>query len=71
MKINKKKLRANAKDSKRKELMEVTVDLEKALGAAQRAVYLDANPTGYKKVNHVHKSKKGYSRKNKYKDYHE
>lgn len=71
MKINKKKLRANAKASKRKELIEVAVDLEKALGAAQRAVYLETNPDGYKKVNHVHKSKKEYSRKKKYKDYYQ
>ncbi len=71
MKINKKKLRANAKGSKRKQLMEVAIDLEKALGAAQRTVYLEENPDGYKKVNHVHKSKKEYSRKKKHKSFYE
>lgn len=71
MKINKKKLRRNAKSSKRKELIEVTIDLEKALGAAQRTIYLEENPDGYKKVNHVHKSKKEYSRKKKHKNIYE
>lgn len=67
MKINKKKLRAKAKGSKRKDLMKVTVDLEKALGAAERDRYLEENPHGYNKTNHVHKSKKEYSRKKKHK----
>jgi len=69
MKINKKKLRVNAKSSKETQLMEVSIDLEKALGAAQRTLYLETNPDGYKKVNHVHKSKKEYSRKKKHKDF--
>jgi hypothetical protein len=69
MKINKKKLRVTAKSSKKTQLMEVTIDLEKALGAAQRTLYLEANPDGYKKINHVHKSKKEYSRKKKHKDF--
>lgn len=69
MKINKKKLREIAKSSKKTQLMEVSIDLEKALGAAQRSLYLEANPDGYKKVNHVHKSKKEYSRKKKHKDF--
>lgn len=69
MKISKKKLRSTAKNSKKTQLMEVTIDLEKALGAAQRRLYLEANPDGYKKVNHVHKSKKEYSRKKKHKDF--
>ncbi|CAA6799556.1 MAG: Unknown protein [uncultured Aureispira sp.] len=67
MKMNKKKLRVYAKNSKKTQLMKVTVDLEKALGAAQRAFYLEENPTGYKKINHVHKGKKEYSRKTKHK----
>lgn len=71
MKINKKKLRATAKGSKKTQLMEVAVDLEKALGAAQRALYLEENPDGYKKINHVHKSKKEYSRKKKHKSFYE
>lgn len=71
MKINKKKLLKNAKSSKRKQLIEVRIDREKALGAAQRAVYLEENPHGYNKVNHVYKSKKEYSRKKKYKDIYE
>lgn len=69
MKINKKKLRSIAKNSKKTQLMEVSIDLEKALGAAQRTLYLEANPDGYKKVNHVHKSKKEYSRKKKHKNF--
>lgn len=47
--------------------IKVIVDLDKALGAAARKHSLAKNPHGFTKVNHVHKSKKSYSRKNKHK----
>jgi len=44
----------------------VDVNLDKALGAAHRSQYLEENPHGFKKTNHVHKNKKKYSRKPKH-----
>ena len=51
------------KDKKIKASIKVDIDLDKALGSAHRDQYLTENPHGFRKVNHVHKSKKKYSRK--------
>ncbi|WMX16273.1 MULTISPECIES: hypothetical protein [unclassified Aureispira] len=67
MKMNKKRRQSNVQKSKRKQLLAVAVDLEKALGAAERERYLEENPHGYSKINHIHKSKKEYTRKKKHK----
>ena len=48
--------------------VETDVDIDKALGNAHREQYLEDNPHGFKKVNHVHKNKKKYSRKKKHKN---
>ena len=47
----------------------VEVDIDKALGSAHRDQYLNENPHGFRKLNHVHKNKKKYSRKNKKQDF--
>lgn len=49
-------------------VLQVDVDLDKALGAAHRAQYLEDNPHGFTKVTKIHKSKKAYSRKQKRSD---
>ncbi len=38
-----------------------------ALGKGCREVYLEENPHGFRKMHKVHKNKKKYSRKNKWK----
>ena len=47
--------------------IKIKVDLDKALGRSHRERYLEMNPNGFKKVLKVHKSKKKYSRKIKFK----
>lgn len=49
-------------------ILRVDVNLDKALGAAHREEYLENNPHGYAKVNHIHKNKKAYIRKEKRSD---
>lgn len=49
-------------------ILNVTVDLDKALGAAHRDQYLQENPHGFTKNNRIHKNKKKYSRKQKHKN---
>ena len=49
-------------------ILNVTVDLDKALGAAHRNQYLEENPHGFAKTNRIHKNKKKYSRKQKHKN---
>lgn len=43
-----------------------TTNLVNIMGCGAREVYLMENPHGFKSVHKVHKSKKTYSRKNKF-----
>lgn len=54
------------KITKKKLVVQVNLDIDKALGSAKRDEYLKDNPHGYAKINHVHKNKKKYNRKTKY-----
>ena len=56
------------KVNKNKVIIKVDVDLDKALGSAHRDQYLVEHPHGFCKLNHVHKSKKKYSRKQKHRE---
>jgi hypothetical protein len=56
------------KINKNKVIIKVNIDLEKALGSAHRDQYLANHPHGFSKLNHVHKSKKRYSRKQKHRE---
>lgn len=49
--------------TKRTTKLKVKVSLEKVLGNAHREQYIEENPHGFRKLNHVHKSKSHYCRK--------
>lgn len=58
------------KKTKRKlKRIKLNVDIVNAMGKGHREQYLEQNPHGYKSVRKVHKNKKKYTRKGKYKNF--